>query len=138
MNRMMFLGLTILFLVLVVFEGCATIPLKPLSPSDGPDLIGKWRGERHGGSSGSSYTHPVELEITNENFGGEITFHGTASGTVSYPFHGKVEDGKLVCYWGSGRWVKLNFHKGDGKFKLKGDYQWMQWGGTLSLRKVTK
>lgn len=79
-------------------------------------------GKKHGSSSTSPYTHPVEFEITNENFVGYITFHGTASRTVSFPFHGKVEEGKLVSNWGAGSWVKLNFHKGNGMFKLKGNY----------------
>lgn len=138
MKRIMILGCLILFMVPMILLSCATTPIEPLSVRDGPDLIGKWRGDRHGSSSGGPYILPVELEIINENFRGEITFHGTSVGTVSYPFYGKIEDGRLVCYWGDGRWVKLNFYKGDGKFKLKGDYKWMQWGGTMSLRKVKR
>jgi hypothetical protein len=65
-----------------------------------------------------------------------MTFYGTTSGTVDYPFYGKIENGKLVCIWSKDQWVRLSFHKGDVKMELKGDYQWMQWGGTMSLRKV--
>lgn len=133
MKKMRILGCLILFLV-QMFLGCATIPIKPLSQSDLPDLKGRWEGVRHG----TTYTLPTELEISNENLEGKIIFHGATAGTVSYQFYGKIENGKLVSSWGRDRWIKLSFRKGEGKMKLEGDYQWMQWSGTMSLHKVVK
>lgn len=130
MKKMMILGCLVLFLALIL--SCAT--MKPLSQSDLSDLKGKWEGYYGGGS----FREPIELEIFTENLEGKITFHGTIpAGTVSLPFYGKVENGRLVSSWGKD-WIKLSFHKGDGKMKLEGDYQISQWSGTMSLRKVVK
>lgn len=129
-------GFLVLFLVLIL--GCATIPVKPLTQSDLPDLKGEWEGYYGGGN----FRERIELEIFNEKLEGKITFHGTVpAGTVSMPFYGKVEDGRLAYSWtysGSDNWMNLSFHKGDGKMKLEGEYRIRQWGGTMSLRKVVK
>lgn len=41
MKRKMIIGFVIPYLVTMVLGGSATFPINPLSPSDGPDLIGK-------------------------------------------------------------------------------------------------
>lgn len=133
MKKKIISGWLVLFWVSVaLLLGCASIPMKPLSKDDISDLKGRWEGDRYG----ASYTHRTEIEIFDENLKGKITFYGTTSGTVDYPFYGKIENGKLVCIWSKDQWVRFSFHKGDVKMELKGDYQWMQWGGTMSLRKV--
>ncbi len=132
MKKMTVRGFVMLFLAL--FAGCATIPVKPITQDDLPDLKGKWKGFRYG----DTYTSPIEIEIFNENLEGRITFHETRFGTVDYPFFGRIEDGKLVMSWGKNAWVNLRLYKGGDKLQLKGEYQWWQWGGTMSLRKVLK
>lgn len=132
MKKMIIKGFVILFLALIA--GCASIPVKPIMQSDLPDLKGEWGGYYGGGN----FRERIELEIFNEKLEGKITFHGTIpAGTVSMPFYGRVEKGRLVHTWGD-NWVKLSFHKGDGKMKLEGEYQVSQWSGTMSLRKIVK
>lgn len=134
MKKRVFLYSIVLFLVPVVLLSCATVPVKSITQADLPDLKGKWQGYYGGGT----FSQPVELEIFTENLEGKITFHGTIpAGTVSLPFYGKVENGKLVSSWGKD-WVKLSFRKADGKMKLEGEYQMSQWSGTMSLHKVVK
>jgi hypothetical protein len=126
------------FLVPIALLTCATIPVKPLTQSDLPDLKGEWEGYYGGGN----FRERIELEIFNENLEGKAAFYGTIpGGTVSFPFYGKIENGRLVYSWsysGNDNWMKLSFRKGDGKMKLEGEYQIRQWSGTMSLRKVVK
>ena len=136
MKKMMILGCLILFLGSMVLLSCATIPIKPISQADLPDLKGKWKGLYQ--SRGGTYVQPVELEIEdiedfNRDFkvkGKTIWSHADRPGT-SIPFVGKIENGRLI-----GGYINLNLLKGGGKMKLEGDYQILQYEGTISLDKV--
>lgn len=138
MRRMMILGFAILFLVPVVFGGCATVPEKPITQNDLPDLKGEWKGV-YQDRVRTTYIQPVELEI--EGFKdlivkGEITFgHGDRPPT-SFPFYGKIENGRMMFSWQGGQYINLGLRKGGSEMKLEGDYRIQQLEGTISLKKV--
>ncbi len=102
MKKMIIGGFVMLFLALLA--GCATIPVKPITQTDLPDLKGKWEGYYGGGN----FRERIELEIINENLVGSITWHGTPSDTATTPFRGTIENGRLVYTWGGNNWVRLN------------------------------
>lgn len=126
----------ILFLASVALLSCATIPIRPLSQSDIPKLVGKWEGVLNASSDSVSSEQSTELEILSEKLEGKWIIHGTSQGTIGHLFVGKIGDGRLVFSWEKDRWVKLSFIKSNGKMELKGPFQWGQWQGTLSFRKV--
>jgi len=127
---------SVLFLLPVVLFSCATIPIKPLSQSDIPELVGKWEGSLNARGGDELSVQSTELKIFNEKLEGKWIIHGTSQGTVGHPFVGSIEDGRLVFYWEKDRWVKLSLAKSNGKMQLKGPFQWRQWQGTLSFQKV--
>lgn len=137
MKKMIAIGCMILFLVLM-FLGCATVPVKSITQADLPDLKGKWKGV-YQDRVRTTYIQPVELEI--EGFKdltvkGKITFgHGDRPPT-SIPFYGKIENGRMMFSWQGGQYINLGLRKAKGKMKLEGDYRIQQWEGTIYLDKV--
>jgi len=133
MKRMMILGFVILFWVPVVFWGCATVPVKPITQEDLADLKGKWKGFYQDRKT-STYVQPIELEIEEiEDYkakGKTIWSHADRPPT-SIPFYGKIENGRLV-----GGYINLSLRKGGGKMKLEGEYRIQQWEGTVSMNKI--
>ncbi|MBM4307127.1 MAG: hypothetical protein FJ123_10360 [Deltaproteobacteria bacterium] len=135
MKKRVILGLILLF-ASVVLLSCTTIPTKPLTQSDIPELVGKWKGVLKATSGSESSEQSTELEIFNESLEGKWVIHGTSQGTVSHPFVAKLENGRLILSWPKDRWVKLGLIKSNDKKKLEGPFRWSQWDGTLSFRKV--
>lgn len=135
MKKRVILGLILLF-ASVVLLSCTTIPTKPLTQSDIPELVGKWKGVLKATSGSESSEQSTELEIFNESLEGKWVIHGTSQGTVSHPFVAKLENGRLILSWPKDQWVKLGLIKSNDKKKLEGPFRWSQWDGTLSFRKV--
>ncbi len=122
----------ILLLSLVVLLSCATVPVKPTTQADVPGLKGKWKGFYQ--SRGGTYTQAVELEILNE-LNGNWTWSHADRPPDTFPFYGKIENGRIVNSWPGGQ-VNLSLRKGDGKMKLEGDYKIERYEGTIYLNKV--
>jgi len=137
---------------MVIFVlGCASIPVSRLTSTDFEDLKGTWKGYQNLSSGTESGTQSIEMKIFNKNLEGEITFHGSSQ-NYTYPLisgiapsdndrtniigYCKIEDEKFVIFWEKERWMKMNYHKGDNKMRLKGDFLWRQWKGSVSLDKV--
>jgi hypothetical protein len=131
MKRMIIGGFLMLFLASII--GCATIPVKPITQDDLPDLKGKWKGFYRDRIT-TTYVQPIELEIEDiEDFkvkGKTIWSHADRPAT-SIPFVGKIENGRLI-----GGYINLSLRKGGGKMKLEGEYRIQQWEGTVSLNKI--
>ncbi len=123
-----------MFLALVLLS-CATVPVKSITQADLPDLKGKWKGFYQDRVT-RTYIQPVELEIFSEDLKGKITFAHATGPPTSFPFNGKIENGRIVYSWWGDRYINLNLRKGEGKMKLEGDYRIQQWEGTISLDKV--
>jgi len=132
MKKILILGGLVLFLALVVLLGCATVPVKSVTQADLPDLKGKWIGNYT--TQGFSDTLPLELQI-NENLQGTIVWGQFEGGNKSYPYYGRLENGRIVSYWENGHFI-WNLRKGEGKMKLEGDWKSGKWGGTMFLYKV--
>jgi len=114
---------------------CATT--QPISKSDLPDLKGKWKGFYQDRVT-TSYIQPVELDIEgfkDMSVKGKITFGHADRPSTSFPFYGKIENGKIMSSWQGGQYINLGLRKGD-KLKLEGDYRIQQREGTISLEKV--
>lgn len=124
---------TVLFFALVVLLSCATLPIKPITQADLPDLKGEWKGFYD--DRGGTYTQPIELTILDEKLNGSWTWHHANRPPDTFPFYGKVENGKIVYLFPGGR-VNLSLRKGEGKMKLEGDYQADQGAGRMNLNKV--
>src|SRR4030042_3387331 len=61
MKKMLIPGCTVLFLALVLLLSCATLPAKPITQADLPDLKGKWKGfYQYRGVSYTTVTLAVE------------------------------------------------------------------------------
>lgn len=138
MKRMMNFCFAILFWVPLVFGGCATVPEKPITQDDLPGLKGKWKGV-YQDRVRTTYIQPVELEI--EGFKdltvkGKITFDHADRSPTSFPFYGKIENGRMMFSWQGGQYINLGLRKGGGEMKLEGSYRIQQWDGTISLKKV--
>jgi len=126
------------FLILPIFAlilgGCASIPITPLSKNDIPELVGKWKGDFY--CVAHSNFQISELKILNENLEGEITFDTNSREKTTHSFAGQIKDEKLVIGWEKDRWVKLALYKGNGKIKLKGNFEWRDHRGTLAFHKI--
>lgn len=127
-----------LFVLLVILIlSCATTHPVPISSDGLPELKGKWKGYMVMTNGTIESTQDTELEILTENLKGKVIFHGTPAGTVSHPFHAKLEGGKFLCVWEKDRVMSLNLYKDGGKMILKGDLRWREWRGTIFFRKIT-
>ncbi len=124
---------TVLFFALVVLLSCATLPIKPITQADLPDLKGEWKGSCD--DRGGTYTQPIELTILDEKLNGSWTWHHANRPSETFPFYGKIENGKIVYSFPGGR-VNLSLRKGEGKMKLEGDYQADGGAGRMYLNKV--
>jgi len=123
-------------LMIVGLMGCSTIPVKPISQGDLPDLKGEWEGMRYG----INYTAPTELKIIEVSplpLKAEVIFYRTWSGTVTSRLTGELKDGKLFFVArNKDYWLKLMLRSGNGKMELEGDYQWSIYGrGTVFFSK---
>ena len=61
MEKRTVLGWLIPFLAVVVLTSCATVPVKPITQADLPDLKGEWKGYYE--EDTSKITEPIELTI---------------------------------------------------------------------------
>lgn len=144
MRRMMALSFIILFLALVLLQGCATTPTGskeaevkelstltsakevPITEENLALLKGKWEGYRRGmGQTGRILELESMLEIFNNELPlrGELThFNVRGGGDQNLPFSNGVIDkkGRLFIEWDGGKyWIRLNLI--DGKMMdLKG------------------
>ena len=125
--------MAILILILII-GGCASIPITSLTKNDIPELVGKWKGDYYCVTHSNSQIS--ELRILNENLEGEITFNTNNREKTTHSFAGQIKDEKLVIGWEKDRWVKLALYKGNGKIKLKGNFEWRDCRGTLSFHKI--
>ena len=131
MKRMIIAGFLMLFLASII--GCVTIPVKPITQDDLPDLKGKWKGFYRDRIT-PTYVQSIELEIEDiEDFKvkGKTTWSHADRPATSIPFVGKIENGRLI-----GGYINLSLRKGGGKMKLEGEYRIQQWEGTVSLNKI--
>lgn len=113
--------------------GCVTIPVKPITQDDLPDLKGKWKGFYRDRIT-PTYVQSIELEIEGiEDFKvkGKTTWSHADRPATSIPFVGKIENGRLI-----GGYINLSLRKGGGKMKLEGEYRLQQWEGTVSMNKI--
>lgn len=133
MKRMSNPNFMILFLSLAVLLSCATAPVKPITQADLPDLKGEWKGFYQ--ERGGRFSDPIELEIISEDLEGNWTWHHANRPPYTFPFDGKIENGRILCSWPGGQ-VNLGLRKGHGKMKLEGDFQLERWEGTMYLNKV--
>ena len=136
MKKMLIPGCTVLFLALVLLLSCATLPAKPITQADLPDLKGKWKGfYQYRGGSYTTVTLAVELEIFDEKLNGNWTWNHADRPPTSFPSNGKIENGRIMYSWPGGQ-VNLGLRKGEGTMKLEGDYQFEPYEGTMYLNKV--
>ena len=133
MKKILIVGGMVLLFTFVVLISCATVPVKPVTQADLPDLKGKWKGFYE--SRGGTYTQAVELEISNEQLNGSWTWNHANRSPDTFPFYGKIENGRIVNSWPSGQ-VNLSLRRGEGKMKLEGNYQIEGYQGTMYLDKV--
>ncbi len=132
MGKKMIFLCAVSFLAFVILLGCATLPVKPITQADLPDLKGEWKGSYD--DRGGTYTQPMEL-ILDEGLRGSWTFHHASRPPETFPFYGKIENGRIVYSFPGGR-VNLSLRKGEGKMKLEGDYEAERSAGRISLNKV--
>jgi hypothetical protein len=133
MKKILILSGLVLLLALVVLLGCASVPIKPITEADLPDLKGKWKGSYT--TVGYSYILPVELEI-NEYLYGRMTMGQLERGANTFPFYARLENGRMVCSWAKRGYINLSLRKGEGKMQLEGDWQSEDWAGTMFMYKI--
>jgi hypothetical protein len=134
MGKMLNRGYTVLFLSLVVLVSCTTLPVKPITQADLPDLKGEWKGFYD--DRGGTYTQPIELTILGEELNGSWTWHHANRPSETYPFRGKIENGRIKVFHPGAGQINLSLRKGEGKMKLEGDYQFERAQGAIHLNKV--
>ncbi len=132
MKKMAVLGWLIPFLAVVVITNCSTVPVKPITQADLPDLKGQWRGYYE--EDTSKVTEPVELTIYSGLMGSMI-WHRRNQVPDTHTFSGRIEDGRIKSSWGTSQ-INLQLRKGEGKMRLEGDWKSSQWQGTMYLNKV--
>ena len=133
MEKMLNRGYMVLFLSLVVLLSCGTLPIKPVTQADLPDLKGEWKGFYE--ERGRTQSQPIELKL-GEELNGSWTWHFGNRPPETFPFHGKIENGRInVFHPGAGQ-INLSLRKGEGKMKLEGDFQFERTAGTMYLNKV--
>ena len=129
-------------MILTILAGLvsyAAMTKEPISKSTLSDLKGKWEGWRTIEGARDART---ELEIYNDTLPlqGKLTLHdvrqkGTKSGTNEVEIEqGKIKDDHFYFKRGNNE-VELSLHKGDGKMKLEGDFQFYGAKGKMALNK---
>ena len=117
MKRALFLAMVI---VLVSGFAIAKTAETPITPADLTDLKGAWTGQR----SGRTGTDRTDLNIKNDSLPlkGDITLHFYKLSPKTFPFRGRIEDGRLKLFWAKGNAsadLRLR-KKDDGSLELTG------------------
>jgi hypothetical protein len=131
-----------LWAVFFLLGACATVPKKPITSSDLPDLKGKWEGTRElilGFTRTFAY---VEMEIFNDTLPlkGKVVIYvreygGTEPRTYSFD-DGKVDsEGNLIITLPEANLMKVSFYSGEGKKTLYGDWSHKAQPGKIVLHK---
>ena len=132
-------GIVLMLIMLLGLASYAAMTKEPISKSSLSDLKGKWEGWRTIEGSRDART---ELEIYNDTLPlkGKFTLHdvrqkGTKSGTNEVEFdQGKIKDDHFYFKRGNNE-LELSLHKGDGKMKLEGEFQFWGAKGRMTLDK---
>jgi hypothetical protein len=129
MKRLMIALLAVFF----ILNACATVPKKPITPGDLPDLKGKWEGTRELFVGTVHTLTYAEMEIYNDTLPlqGKITLHLYTGDIRTHAFENTqiTDQGNLII--GLPRGEKLDFilYKGEGKKTLYGSYDNREGGG---------
>ena len=132
MKKTTVLGWLIPFFTVVALTSCATLPVKPITQADLPDLKGEWKGYYE--EDTSKVTEPIELTIYS-GLMGSMTWHRKNEVPNTHTFSGSIEDGRIKSSWGTSQ-INLQLRKGEGKMRFEGNWKAGQYQGTLYLNKV--
>ena len=118
MKKALFLAMVI---VLASGFAIAKSAETPITPADLTDLKGAWTGQR----SGILGTFRTDLNIKNDSLPlkGDITLHFQNISPKTFPFRGRIEDGRLKLSWNKRQGsadLRLR-KKDDGSLKLTGN-----------------
>ena len=129
----MVLGWLMSFLAVMALTSCATVPVKPITQADLPDLKGEWKGFYE--VENVNVTYPIEMKIFGEQLNGSWTWHRGNQLPSIGTFSARIENGRFISSLGNNQ-VNLTLRKGEGKMRLEGDWKAGQYQGTMYLNKV--
>ena len=133
MKKTTVLGWLIPFFTVVALTSCATLPVKPITQADLPDLKGEWKGYYE--EETSKFTQPIEMTVFGEGLSGSWTWHRANQLPNTSSFYARIQNGRFITSWGNNQ-VNMQLRKGEGKMRLEGDWKAEQWQGTMYLNKV--
>ena len=133
MEKRTVLGWLIPFLAVVVLTSCATVPVKPITQADLPDLKGEWKGFYE--VENFNITYPIEMKIFSEQLNGSWTWDRANQLPYTGSFYARIENGRFISSLGNNE-VNLRLRKGEGKMRLEGDWKGGEYQGTMYLNKV--
>ena len=133
MEKRTVLGWLISFLAVVALTSCATVPVKPITQADLPNLKGEWKGVYEVGDV--NVTYPIEMKIFSEQLDGSWTWHRGNQLPNTGSFYARIENGRFITSYGNNQ-VNLSLRKGEGKMRLEGDWKAGPYQGTMYLNKV--
>ena len=133
MKRALFLAMVI---VLVSGFAIAKTAETPITPADLTDLKGAWTGQR----SGILGTFRTDLNIKNDSLPlkGDITLHFQNISPKTFPFRGRIEDGRLKLSWNKRQGsadLRLR-KKDDGSMELRGTIFGRGFSASATFKKV--
>ena len=138
MKRLMIASLAVLFLL----GACATVPVRPITSSDLPDLKGKWEGTREIVLNFLRTFSFAQLEIYNDTVPvkGKLTLYipeYTGNEVRTYPFeNGQLDQtGKLIIDLPETNRMELLFSSGETKKTLYGSFMHGRQLGKITLIK---
>lgn len=138
MKRLMIVLLAVFF----ILNACATVPKKPVSSSDLPNLKGKWEGTRElviGFLRTFAFT---EMEIFSDTLPvkGKVIIYvqeyiGTEPRTYMFDDGEIDQEGNLIVRLPEDNLMKLSFYSGEAKKTLYGNFSHGRQVGKIVLHK---